>query len=544
MKNYFATKTFRQLLIPTMMTNLVTAVGSFSVAMIVGNLLDERALSAVTLANPAFMIINTIAAIFAVGGVTCLTQAKGRGETKTSNQLFSMAILSLLFLSFVGIIFGLFFLDSLVYLLGTREAAVKTLVTVYLRVILLGLPCFFLNTTLAFFVRTDGNPNLSMAGMLTAIVLEIILDVLFVQHFGVAGAALGLVVAQFVSLGIISSHFLQQKNTLHWHKPEFKLIFQIVQNGVGTSLSFIYQFLLLITFNNLIARFAGNDGIVAFSVVVNLTAIAMSLYEGISQTVQPIISVYYGEKYFQAVRLILKHAFQVGAVLCVLVTVILEWQPDLISRMFHVTSQPALADSILGTQIFAPAIIVMSFNALMSYFYQTTERRLLAGAIVLLRGFLLPVLFGFLLGYQLGLTGIWLAYPCAELATSVFILVATGLIKRKEQLADRTLLPEAPLEYYFAGKSDQLDKPAFLQTLPEEAEFPAIFGQKLAALLVKQPDAQLELRIYHDEDWLAILRTDQSLENQKEVPLITDWQIEQQPILGINRLLVRREVPR
>ncbi|REC24225.1 hypothetical protein CF160_16285 [Enterococcus pseudoavium] len=109
MKNYFATKTFRQLLIPTMMTNLVTAVGSFSVAMIVGNLLDERALSAVTLANPAFMIINTIAAIFCGRRGDLFDPGKRPRRTKTSNQLFSMAILSLLFLSFVGIIFGLFF---------------------------------------------------------------------------------------------------------------------------------------------------------------------------------------------------------------------------------------------------------------------------------------------------------------------------------------------------------------------------------------------------------------------------------------------------
>ena len=71
---------FFKMLTPTILMNLTTALASFADTVIIGHFLDDLALSVVTYATPIYMIINTFAALFAVGGSIAMSIDMGKGE--------------------------------------------------------------------------------------------------------------------------------------------------------------------------------------------------------------------------------------------------------------------------------------------------------------------------------------------------------------------------------------------------------------------------------------------------------------------------------
>ena len=72
---------------------------------------------------------------------------------------------------------------------------------------------FILNNIIIAFVRNDSNPKLSMAAMLSGSFSNIILDYILMFPFGLGmfGAAFATCLAQIVSIGVLSIHFIKRK---------------------------------------------------------------------------------------------------------------------------------------------------------------------------------------------------------------------------------------------------------------------------------------------------------------------------------------------
>ena len=244
--NPIVKRIFLSMLAPTILMNLTTAIGSVADTIIIGQYLDDLSLSVVTFATPIFMIINTFAALFAVGGCISMSIDSGKGNKKSANQAFSASIELLCFVGILLYICGTFFSNTITGWLGAT-GEVFGLVEQYSRIILIGGPVFVLNIGLAFFVRNDGQPTLSMVGMFSSIVVDVILNFVFVGHlgWGVAGAAYSTVFGQIVSILIICTHFLSSKNTLKFKFTFNKTILRIIKNGVSSALNFIYQFFVV-----------------------------------------------------------------------------------------------------------------------------------------------------------------------------------------------------------------------------------------------------------------------------------------------------------
>ena len=224
------------MLAPTILMNLTTAIGSMADTVIIGHYLDDLSLSVVTFATPIYMVINILAALFAVGGCITMGIDAGEGNKAGANKAFSIAIEMLVILSAILFAAGLFFSGTVAGWLGAGEDVFE-LVRIYSRIILMGAPAFALNTAFAFFIRSDGRPNLSMIGMFVSIISDLILNVVFVGYLdmGVSGAAYSTVLGSVLSILVMSVHFFSKKNTLK---------FSFVLNGrffVTDSASFCFE---------------------------------------------------------------------------------------------------------------------------------------------------------------------------------------------------------------------------------------------------------------------------------------------------------------
>ena len=99
---------FLKMLTPTILMNLTTALASFADTVIIGHFLDDLSLSVVTFATPLYMIINTFAALFAVGGSIAMSIDSGKGSRDNANRAFSVSVELLLFTGIILLLSGIF----------------------------------------------------------------------------------------------------------------------------------------------------------------------------------------------------------------------------------------------------------------------------------------------------------------------------------------------------------------------------------------------------------------------------------------------------
>ena len=563
-------KVFLAMLVPTILMNTVTCITALADTIIVGNFLGESALASITFSTPAYMLINTLAALIAVGGTTLMSIAIGSGNKEESDEIFSLMMLLGVITGVVFAFMGAMFIDPIVKILGARGELAE-LTREYALIVFYFTPVIVMNIALAFIVRCDGRPNLAMAGMLAAIIANIVLDLIFIIPFqmGVAGAAWATGASQAISAAIIATHFYSKKNTLKFVKPSLSKSISIFKGGAGTSLHFVYQFIAILFFNNFIMQLAGGVGIVVYTVVMNVSTVAMSIFEGLSQTVQPMFSVYHGEGNNKAIKATYRLSLTATLVLGGAVTAILLLFPHALVKAFGVTDVSAMSMSVAAIRIFSVSIILMTFNVIMGYYYQSTERVVLAAVIVALRNLAALLLGVIVLGGLFGINGIWGAYIFAEIAT---FAAWFAYVKRKERAEGACdgilLLPSQPDVYsrYLSADLEELhavigeiklffDERGADETLA--ARVMLAVDELVANVIMhggKKGLNHIEVRIVLKDEILLVIRDDGILfdhsafagtkpirEGGHGLKLIhkTASSFEYRPALGLNRTLVK-----
>ncbi len=429
------------MLAPTIFMNLTTAIGSMADSVIIGQYLDDLSLSVVTFALPVFMVINILSALFAVGGCIAMSIDSGKGKKENANKAFSISMELMVFAGILLFLSGLFFSRTITGWLGAGKD-VFDLVEIYTRIILMGGPFFIINTGLAFFARNDGRPTLSMIGMFSSIISDIILNFIFVGHLdmGVAGAAYSTVIGNIISILILVTHFFSSKNTLRFRFALDSTVIRIVKNGGSAALNFVYQFITILIMNHLLASLAGTDGVVIYTVVFNLTTVSLSVFEGISQTIQPMAGTYFGEKSYKNIKETLRLAFIAILIICGSVTVLLEIFPEIVPVVFGIDDVELVHQSAVAVRIYAISMILTTVNVVIGYYLQSTEQRLLSAILISLRCLVLFLIATFTLGFIFGMNGIWAAYTVSETLAFIVCIIMIRAKSRKLRTVNILLL--------------------------------------------------------------------------------------------------------
>ena len=430
--NPIVRKIFVTMLVPTIFMNLTTSIASMADSMIIGHYLDDAALSVVTFAMPIFMVINLFSALFAVGGCIAMSIDAGKGDREGANKAFSAAIELMVAVSCILVLAGVFFSWQITVWLGASEDVFE-LVQLYAKIIMIGGPLFVLNTGLAFFVRNDGRPKLSMIGMFSSIIVDIILNFVFVgyMNMGVAGAAYSTVVGRVVGILVLGTHFFSPKNTLRFRFTLDSTMLRVVKNGTSAALQFMYQFICILVINHLLAKLAGTDGVVVYTIVFNLATVALSVFEGISQTIQPMVSNYYGEKSYRNIKETLRLAFITIIIICGSVTAFLEIAPQIVPLIFGIEEQALMGTAATAVRIYAVSMVLTTANVVIGYYLQSIEQTSIAAVLVSLRSFIIFLSATLILGKLFGLNGIWAAYTVAEVLSFVILMYMVHVRRQK-----------------------------------------------------------------------------------------------------------------
>lgn len=289
----------------------------------------------------------------------------------------------------------------------------------YVQVILLFSPAFMANDTLICFVRNDGNPKLSMIGMLAGNFSNIILDYIFIfpLKMGIFGAVLATGLAPVISLAVLSRHWFAKQNQFHLVRlrPSFRLTGNIISLGVPSFITEMASGIVMIIFNTIILHLQGNIGVAAYGVVANLSLVVISVYTGIAQGTQPVLSRLYGYGDRDSQKQILKYALKTMFVVsCAIYLLFLLTADPIVSVFNHEQNTQLQKIATTGLKLYFTAIPFVGFNIIMSAYFTSTEKPLPAQIISLSRGFLVIIPMAFFLSSVLKMTGVWLSFPITE----------------------------------------------------------------------------------------------------------------------------------
>lgn len=387
-------------------------------------------ITALNLVLPIYSLIFAIGAMMGVGSAIRFSVAKNKGE-KDADDYFSNAIFFATILGILFAVLGFFVPDKIVMLMGGDAQIVKVGAS-YTRIFMLFAPCFMWNHICNAFVRNDGAPFIAMSATLLSSLFNIVMDyvLMFPLGLGMDGAALATACSPLVGVGICAVHFCGKKSavSLHRVRPSVKKLLHSCQVGVSAFVGEISSGVITIAFNMIILRLAGNIGVAAYGVVANTALVATAMFNGVSQGAQPLISEFYGKNDWKKVKSVLLMGMGTALFLAIgMLLVIWVWATP-IAEIFNSAHDPVLtAYAKDGLRIYFIGFLFAGINIVGTGILSAIESVKWAFAASMLRGFVAILCFAFVLSLFFKMTGVWMAFPAAELLT--LFVTAAGLKK-------------------------------------------------------------------------------------------------------------------
>ncbi len=385
--------------------------------------LGTNGLAALNLAIPVYNFIHGTGLMLGMGGATRYSICKSRGSHREADEMFTNTLYMAAGFSVLFVALGLFFSENLAVILGADEA-VFAMSNTYMKVLLLFSPAFILNDIFVCYVRNDGNPQLSMAATAGGSFSNIVLDYVFMfpMKMGIFGAVLATGLAPVIGIIIMAPHWLKASKGFHAVKTGLGAV-HVKNNlalGFPSLLAQMSSGIVIIVFNGIILRLTGNTGVAAYGVVANLSLVIASVYTGISQGIQPLVSREYGRNNQKAQRMYLNCAMVSMAVLsCVLYAGIFLWAEP-IARIFNSENNAGLQEiAAAGLKLYFTGILFMGYNVILSTYFTSVEKVIPAHVVSFLRGLILIVPAALVMSEMWGMTGVWLAFPVTEGLTAL-----------------------------------------------------------------------------------------------------------------------------
>ena len=415
---------------PTMCAALSTSIYILFDTIFIGQGVGSKGLTALNIVLPIYSVYFGTGLLVGIGGSTLMSIQRGKGNQDKSNKIFTLSFVLGIILAIIYFIIGFVFLEEIARLLGATDE-VMPFVKEYMIVVVIGTIPFVMGSVMAPFVRSDKAPKKVMFAVIFSGFLNIVLDYVFVfpLDMGMGGAAIATVFSYTVSCLILLTHLLSKNNTLRFKKDFYKLSYikRIIKCGLPSLFIEVSVGFVVFIFNIQILKIIGEDGVTAYSIISNTGIIAVALFNGISQTIQPLISINMGASLNERADKLKKLAICTALVIGIVFFIICIIFPEQIVGIFVKPSNEVLAIAINSIRIYSIAFIIMGVNMVSGAYFQSIELAKESFIIAFCRGLLFVSISVFILPIFLGINGVWISVPIGEIIT---LIVTIAFLKK------------------------------------------------------------------------------------------------------------------
>jgi putative MATE family efflux protein len=400
----------------------------------VAKALGATGIAALNFSISIYSVVHGTGLMIGIGGATRYSILKSQNKAKRANGVFTTCMKLGVLIGIIFAIIGIFGSKSLALILGA-DISTLPLTKTYLTTILCFAPFFIINNIMLAFVRNDNNPNLSMTAMLTGSFSNIVLDYIFIFPLGMGmfGAAFATGLAPIISLGILSIHFVKRKNNFKYIKNRliWSSTLDIFSLGLSAFITEVSSAVALITFNLVILRLKGNLGVASYGIVANIALVGVSIFTGIAQGIQPLISKGYGLKNYGVLRKVLKLALATSLSIALVIYLGMFFNADSIIRIFNSEQNLEIAQiAKIGFRIYFIGFFFAGINIIMAMYLSAAENAKDAFIISVARGCIIIVPMVLLLSRIWNMAGIWFAFVLTEGIVTMGAIFIASLRKK------------------------------------------------------------------------------------------------------------------
>jgi len=393
----------------------------------IGQGVGPLAISGLALTFPVMNITAAFGSLIGVGAGTMVSIRLGRFDRKGATMFLGNAVMLNLILSVTVAVTTLVFLKPVLFALGASEETYPY-ARDFMQVILSGNIFTHLYLGLNNIMRASGYPGKAMVTTLMTVAVNLVLAPLFIFVFGwgIRGAAFATVVAQMTGTAWVLNHFFRAKSFVHFLPGYFRLrkliISDIFSIGMSNFVMLLTASMVNLIMNLSLKKYGGDFAIGAFGIIVSIANLIVMIVLGFNLGMQPIVGYNFGagkmHRVFQTYR------YTLIAGVCVTTTGFLMAQifPGAIASAFTTSSE--LTDlAVIGMRLNLLAFPIVGFQIVTTTFFQSIGK---AGISIFLSFsrqvlFLIPALL--ILPHFLGLKGVWLSTPTADIVASVVTFV-------------------------------------------------------------------------------------------------------------------------
>lgn len=375
---------------------------------------------------------------FGIGGSIRFSTSLAKGLKKKAvggfQGILCVAVGSAIMLSILGNLF----LPQLLGLLGTSAAdgALYEVSHAYLQIILLGMPVFFTNYILNYFLRNDDNQRLASLGFTVGNLSDIACNILFVLvlDWGAAGAAWATICGQLISICFYLPGLGRRAKSLRLFpfQPIFKGSVGSFWVGFTSSVQYLFSMIFFLLVNNVLLRLSGSVGVAVFDVMQSASFLILYLYDGTAKASQPLLSTFQGEYNDAGKRYTLRLGLYWGTLVGIAAMLLIVLFPQAVCTLFGLTDPAAVKLGVYALRVFCVGAGFAGISILLENYDLACGREGDAFLLTILRGaaVLIPITMLF---SALGIAAFWWLFPATEILSLAIFLLWRKLRKKSQE---------------------------------------------------------------------------------------------------------------
>ena len=429
---------YRRLLrftLPSIAMMIFTSVYGVVDGYFVSNFAGKTPFAAVNIIYPFIMILGSVGFMFGTGGSALIARFMGEGDSGRAKRTFSLIIYVSLGLGVILSTLGIIFIRPIAAMLGAEGQLLDDAVT-YGRIILLANPAFILQMEFQSFMITAERPQLGLFVTIGAGVTNMVLDALLVAvfSFGLKGAAVATALSQVVGGLVPLIYFLlPNKSLLKLGRTKFdgKSLLRTCTNGSSELMTQISMSLVSMLYNGQLLKYAGENGVAAYGVIMYVCFIFLAIFIGYSIGTAPVVSFNFGSQNHKELKSLLRKSAVIIGIVSVCMVVLAECLATPLSVLFVGYDKELLSLTSRAFLISSVSFLFSGFAIYFSGFFTALNDGLTSAIISFMRTLVFQAGAVLLLPLIFGIDGIWLSFIVSEglaVAVGVFFI----FIKKKK----------------------------------------------------------------------------------------------------------------
>ena len=421
--------------LPSIVMMVFTSIYGVVDGIFVSNFAGKVPFAAINLIMPYLMVFGTVGFMIGTGGTALISMTLGLGNREKANSIFSLLTYVSIFLGILLTVLSLVFLRPAAVALGAEGEILENCV-VYGWIVQLALPAYILQFAFQSFCVAAEKPNLSLAMMVVAGVCNIVMDALFVAVFrwGLVGAAVATAAAQIIGAVIPLFYFARPNSSiLRLGKCRFdgKALLRTCVNGSSELMSNVSMNLVSMLYNLQLLRYAGENGIAAYGVIMYVNFIFVSIFIGFVIGSAPIIGFNHGADNRAELKNVFCKCVCIMAVFSVVMTGAALLLSGPLSHIFVGYDRALFAMTRRGFFIYSLSFLLCGFNIFGSSLFTALNNGLISAVISFIRTLVCQTASVLLLPLVLGLDGIWWSIVAAELVALLLTIFCIFKYRRR-----------------------------------------------------------------------------------------------------------------